>query len=50
MRILDEFPLTSKQKDQLLRLMAAKGMSLDERRKTFGKWLRENVFSQPSQA
>lgn len=49
MKILDEFPLTAKQKDQLSHVMS-KEMPLKERRTLFGKWLRENVFSQASES
>ena len=45
MRILSEFNLTNKQKDELYKALH-KSLPLDQRRKLFGQWLRTYVFSQ----
>lgn len=45
MRILSEFDLTSKQKDELSHALN-RAVPLDERRALYGAWLRANVFNQ----
>jgi transcriptional regulator with XRE-family HTH domain len=47
MRILSEFDLTPKQKDELSSVLS-KAVPLERRRALYGAWLRANVFNQPA--